>query len=170
MIQRIQTVYMLASVISILMMLVMPLGTVSANDAYFNVTALGITSVTPGVPLDKMSYGLVTLLLLMLALPLVCIFLYKWRKVQLRILIYTAVLDVLFYGYFFLYEAPAMSSSAMQVLANVGFPTDVTADYTFTLYAMPLVSLFCCVMAWRGVAYDIALLSAADRLRPSHRK
>ena len=56
MIQRIQTVYMLASVIAILMMLVMPLGTISANDAYFNVSALGITSVTQDVPLDKMIY------------------------------------------------------------------------------------------------------------------
>ncbi|MBP5715906.1 MAG: DUF4293 domain-containing protein [Bacteroidales bacterium] len=170
MIQRIQTVYMLASVIAILMMLVMPLGTISANDAYFNVSALGITSVTQDVPLDKMSYGLVTLLLLMMGLPLICIFLYKKRKLQLRVLIYTAVLDVLFYGYFFLYEAGAMLSSAVGALAINNLPTEVVADYTFTLYAMPVVSLFCCVMAWRGVTYDIALISSADRLRPSRKK
>ena len=161
---------MLASVIAILMMLVMPLGTISANDAYFNVSALGITSVTQDVPLDKMSYGLVTLLLLMMGLPLICIFLYKKRKLQLRVLIYTAVLDVLFYGYFFLYEAGAMLSSAAGALAINNLPTEVVADYTFTLYAMPVVSLFCCVMAWRGVTYDIALISSADRLRPSRKK
>ena len=170
MIQRIQTVYMLASVIAILMMLVMPLGTICSNDAYFDLTALGISSVTEGVVLDEMCYDLLSLILLMLALPLVCIFLYKRRKLQLRILIYTAVLDVLFYAYFFLYEAPVVKGMAMQALSNSGFTADVTADYAICLYAMPALSLFCCIMAWRGVIYDIALLSAADRLRPSRKK
>ena len=170
MIQRIQTVYMLASVIAILMMLVMPLGTICSSDAYFNLSALGISSVTDSVPLDEMRYSLLVLLLLMMALPLVCIFLYKHRKLQLQVLIYTAVLDVLFYAYFFLYEAPAVQALAMQALNASDLSADVTADYAISLYAMPALSLFGCVMAWRGVTYDIALLSAADRLRPSRKK
>lgn len=170
MIQRIQTVYMLASVIAILMMLVLPLGTIEAADAVFNLSALGISSVTEGVELDRMCYDLFAILLCMLVLPLVCIFLYKKRKLQLRILIYTAVLDLLFYGYFFLWEASVLDSMAMQVLNVNGLSDLVNTTYSFNLYAMPILSVFCCVMAWRGVTYDIALLTSADRLRPSRKK
>lgn len=161
---------MLASVIAIMMMLVMPLGTIESSDAFFNLTGLGISSVTEGVVLDKMSYDLLVILLCMLVLPLVCIFLYKKRKLQLQILIYTAVLDLFFYLYFFLYAAGVFDSLASQALAMVNLPQDVHAVYNFTLYVMPALSIFCCVMAWRGVTYDIALLSSADRLRPSRQK
>ncbi len=161
---------MLASVIAILMMLVMPLGIISSADAFFDLSALGVSSVTESVVLDSMRYGLFSLLLLMMVLPFVCIFLYKHRKAQLRILVYTGVLDILFYAYFFLFEAPACQSMASAALEASGFSGAVTADYTFTLFVSPVVSLFCCIMAWRGVTFDIALLSAADRLRPSRKK
>ncbi|MBQ0056589.1 MAG: DUF4293 domain-containing protein [Bacteroidales bacterium] len=169
MLQRIQTVYMLASVIAMLMMLVMPLGTIESANAFFNVSALGVSSVSEEVALDQMRYGLFLLLLLAMALPLVCIFLYKKRKLQQRILIYTATLDVLFYAYFFLFELPAMKGLAARALDLCGFATEVSADCSFVLYAMPALSVFCCVMAWRGVTYDIALLASADRLRSSRK-
>jgi hypothetical protein len=103
---------MLASVIAILMMLISPLGTVASADAFFDVSALGVTSVTDGVVLDEMRYGLLVLLLVMFLLPLVCIFLYRKRKLQTRILVYTAILDVLFYAYFFLFEVQATKDLA----------------------------------------------------------
>ena len=169
MIQRKQTVLMLASVIAILMMLVMPLGTIESADAYFNLSGLGINSVTDGVPLDRMSYDLVGILLCMFTLPLVCIFLFNKRKVQLRILIYTAVLDLLFYAYFFFYEGGVLEGMATSVLSLSGYSTEVSSEYTYTLYVMPALSAFCCVMAIKGVLYDIALLASADRLRPSRK-
>ncbi|MBR0036436.1 MAG: DUF4293 domain-containing protein [Bacteroidales bacterium] len=167
MLQRIQTVYMLASVIAILMMLLFPLGTIESADAFFNVSALGVTSVTEGVVLDEMRYGLLALLLLMLFLPLICIFLYKKRTLQTRIMIYTALLDVLFYAYFFFYELPAVKALAARALELSGFAPEVSADCSFALFAMPALSCFACLMAWRGIVYDIALLASADRLRPS---
>ena len=170
MIQRKQTVYMLASVIAILMMLVLPLGTIESAEAYFDLSALGISSVTEGVALDAMSYDLLVLLICMLALPLVCIFLYNKRKLQLQILIYTAILDILFYVFFFAYETNVFQSKAVHALQSAGLPDAIGVDYNFTLYVMPALSLFCSVMAWRYVTYDIALLASADRLRPSRKK
>ncbi len=169
MLQRIQSVYMLASVIAILMMLLYPLGTIESADAFFDVSALGVTSVTDGVVLDEMRYGLLFLLLLMLLLPFICIFLYKKRKLQLRIMIFTAVLDLLFYAYFFIFEAPADKDLASKALELAGLSTEVSLDCSFVLYAMPIVSLFGCFMAMRGIMYDIALLASADRLRPSRK-
>lgn len=169
MLQRIQTVYMLASVIAILMMLLMSLGIIESPDAVFNITALGITSVTEEVPLDQMRYGMLFLLLLMLALPLVCIFMYKRRKLQQRILIYTMVVDLLFYAYYWFFELDELAAIVLQVLRLNDLPLQIETSSSFVLLAMPLLSAFCCLMAWRGVTYDIALLASADRLRPSRK-
>lgn len=169
MLQRIQTIYMLGSVIAILMMLLLPLGTITSPEATFSLSSLGVTSVTETFPLDEMRYPLLLLLLLMFALPLVCIFLYNNRKLQMRILIYTAILDVLFYGYFFFFEASASLDLVETALRTAGFECVPEIGYRFVVFAMPAVSIFGCVMAIRGVAYDIALLSSADRLRPSRK-
>ena len=170
MIQRVQTVYMLASVIAILMMLVLPLGLMTSSDAVFELTALGVTSVTEDVVLDQMCYDLLAILLCMFVLPLVCIFLYSKRKLQLRILIYTAVLDLLFYGYFFFYESSVVQGIASHTLELAGYDWEVVPSYSATLYCMPALSAVCCILAMRGVLYDIALLASADRLRPSRKK
>lgn len=169
MLQRIQTIYMLASVIAILMMLVLPLGMVESAVATFNISALGISSLTEEVPLDAMRYGMFVLLLAMMLLPLVAIFLYKQRKLQIRLLIFAAILNVLFYAYFFLFEGAACEQLAAQALQACGLSPEVSSSYQFVLYAMPAISTFCCVMAIRGVLYDIALLASADRLRPSRK-
>lgn len=170
MIQRIQTIYMLASVIAILMMLVFPLGHIDASDAFFSVSALGVTCTEGDVVLDKMCYELFFILLLMFVLPLVSIFLYKRRKLQMRILIYTAVLDLLFYAFFFLYESSALEQMVAGVLTLSGFSPMVETHYSVVLYTMPALSIFCCIFAIRGVLYDIALLASADRLRSSRKK
>jgi len=169
MLQRIQTVYMLGSVISILMMLLLPLGTISSAEATFDLSALGVSSVTEEFVLDEMRYSLLFLLFLMFFLPLVCIFLYNKRKIQLRILVYTAILDLLFYAYFFFYEAGACMDMVLAALQENGFEPQAEMSYQSLLFVMPAVSVFCCVMAFRGVTYDIALLASADRLRPSRK-
>ena len=170
MFQRIQSVYMIAGTVAILMMLLFPLGTIGSEEAFFDVSALGVTCVTEGVDLDEMRYANFLLLLVMLALPLVCSFLFKKPKLQQRILIYTAVLDVLYYAYFFLVEVPAIKPLAAGALECAGLSTEVTMDASFVLFAMPALSVFCCIMAWRGVTYDILLLESAERLRPSRKK
>lgn len=170
MLQRIQSVYMLGSVVSVLMMLLLPLGTISSSEATFGISALGVTSVTDEVPLDEMRYSMLFLLLLMLILPLVCIFLYNKRRVQQRLLIYTAIIDILFFAYFFLYEEKACLGLAVKALQECGYDSIPTIGYRFILFAMPVLSIFCCVMAFRGVTFDIALLASADRLRPSRSK
>lgn len=170
MLQRIQTIYMLASVISILMMLVLSLGAVVAPElATFEIKALGIYSLTEEVPLDEMRYGLFFLLLSMMLLPLATIFFYKKRQLQIRLLIFSALLDVLFYAYFFLFEGTACEQLASQSLVQCNLCPEVSSSYQFVLYAMPAISAFCCFMAIRGVMYDIALLASADRLRPSRK-
>lgn len=161
MLQRIQTVYMLASVVAILMMHFFWLATISTPEAVFQINSLGLQCETPGMEsAGQMMWELLVLLLVMVALPLVTIFLYNHRKLQLRMLIYTAILDLCYYGLLY-WDVDRMATSVSQ-LSQTG-----TADvnYNYIMLAMPIVSVFALVMAMRGVVYDIALLKSLDRLR-----
>ena len=151
---------MLASVIAILTMHFFPLDTYAMPEATCVLTSLGLECLTPGFIESHFCIDLFVVLLLMVALPLVTIFLYKKRKLQLRMLIFTAVLNLLYYGLFFWRS----SEVCAEVLAQ---STSKTLDetYGFIMLCMPALSIFCLVMAMRGVIYDIALLKSLDRLR-----
>jgi len=174
MLQRIQTVYMLASVVAISMMLFFPSSVISVLDAIdcntiianFELNGFGVSCVSPELAFDAMRYPLFGLLLVMILLPLVSIFLYNKRKLQMRVLIYNTILNALFYAYFFLFEVNACQGLAESA---VGVSCISQMNYQFVVLAMPILSIFCCVMAIRGIAYDIALLASADRLRPSRK-
>lgn len=141
------------------MMMLYPLAGLYLTDATFEFNALGISSLTESVKLDQMGWAVFILLLLMLALPLVDIFLYKNRTLQLRIAIFAAILNLLFYALFFWQLGEY--KTLVERLAN----GPVNVDYNIILLAMPALSVFCLVMAARGVAKDIALLKSLDRLR-----
>ena len=166
MLQRVQTIYMLAGVIAILMLFIFPLATFSNSIATFELSAFGLTSVTETVPFDAMRWTLMCVLLIMFALPLVAIFMYKNHKRQLRLLIFTAVLDALFYALYYLWEIPACED----LFAVATAVRECESASTFLPAIMPAISIFCCIMAIKGVVYDMALLSSADRLRTSRKK
>ena len=160
MIQRVQTIYMLASVIAILTMHFFWLASFAIPEATFELNSLGLVCQTKGFETDRMVWELFVVLLLMVALPLVNIFLYKKRKVQLRVLIYTIVLNVLYYGLFF-WECSRLKGD-VAALSQGGV---VDVHYNIMMLVMPAVSIFALIMAARGVIFDIALLKSLERLR-----
>ncbi len=160
MIQRVQTIYMLASVIAILTMHFFWLASFAIPEATFELNSLGLVCETKGFETDMMVWELFIVLLLMVALPLVNIFLYKHRKAQLRILIYTGVLNLLYYGLYF-WEC----SRWQDYVASLSQSGAAEVHYNIMMLAMPALSIFCLIMAARGVIYDIALLKGLERLR-----
>ena len=160
MIQRVQTIYMLASVIAILAMHFFWLAFFAIPEATFELNSLGLVCQTKGFETDRMVWELFIVLLLMVALPLVNIFLYKKRKVQLRVLIYTIVLNVLYYGLFF-WECSRLKGD-VAALSQGGV---VDVHYNIMMLIMPAVSIFALIMAARGVIFDIALIKSLERLR-----
>ncbi len=160
MIQRVQTIYMLASVIAILTMHFFWLASFAIPEATFELNSLGLVCQTKGFETDRMVWELFIVLLLMVALPLINIFLYKNRKLQLRVLIYTIVLNVLYYGLFF-WECSRMKGD-VAALSQGGV---VDVHYNIMMLVMPAVSIFALIMAARGVIFDIALLKSLERLR-----
>ena len=160
MIQRVQTVYMLASVIAILTMHFFWLASFAIPEATFELNSLGLVCQTKGFETDRMVWELFIVLLLMVALPLINIFLYKNRKLQLRVLIYTIILNVLYYGLFF-WECYRLKGEVAAL--SQGGVEDV--HYNIMMLVMPAVSIFALIMAARGVIFDIALIKSLERLR-----
>ena len=160
MIQRVQTIYMLASVIAILTMHFFWLASFAIPEATFELNSLGLVCQTKGFETDRMVWELCIVLLLMVALPLINIFLYKNRKLQLRVLIYTIILNVLYYGLFF-WECYRLKGD-VAALSQGGV---VDVHYNIMMLVMPAVSIFALIMAARGVIFDIALIKSLERLR-----
>ena len=160
MIQRVQTIYMLASVIAILTMHFFWLASFAIPEATFELNSLGLVCQTKGFETDRMVWELFIVLLLMVALPLINIFLYKNRKLQLRVLIYTIILNVLYYGLFF-WECYRLKGD----VASLSQGGVVDVHYNIMMLVMPAVSIFALIMAARGVIFDIALIKSLERLR-----
>jgi hypothetical protein len=151
---------MLASVIAILTMHFFWLASFAIPEATFELNSLGLVCQTKGFETDRMVWELFIVLLLMVALPLINIFLYKNRKLQLRVLIYTIILNVLYYGLFF-WECYRLKGE-VAALSQGGV---VDVRYNIMMLVMPAVSIFALIMAARGVIFDIALIKSLERLR-----
>ena len=150
MIQRIQTLYLLAIVILGITLCFQPvLQFVSPEEAaelqVYELSALG------GAPLQGV-WGLLLTTMLIPLLALIDIFLYKKRVLQARLNIFTAMLCLGYYGVLAIYVWQA----------KLALGTDW---HILPWAAIPLVCFVLTLMATRRILKDEALVRAADRLR-----
>ena len=150
MIQRIQTLYLLAVValgIALIWLPVVQLVTPeeAAELQIWELSALG------GAPLQGL-WGLLVTTILIPVLALVDIFLYKKRILQARLNIFLAMLCLGYYGVLAIYIW----------LANMTLDTDW---HILPWAAFPLVCMVLTLMATRAILKDEALVRAADRIR-----
>ena len=150
MIQRIQTLYLLAVVVLGILLIWQPVVQfVTPEEAaelqIWDLNALG------GAPIQGV-WGLLVTTLLIPLLALVDIFLYKKRILQARLNIFTIMLCLGYYGVLALYIWLAKMSLGV--------------DWHILPWAsIPLICLVLTLMATRRILKDEALVRAADRLR-----
>ena len=150
MIQRIQTLYLLAVVALGIALIWLPVvQLVTPEDAaelqMWELTALG------GAPLQGL-WGLLVTTILIPLLALVDIFLYKKRLLQARLNIFSVLLCLGYYGVLAIYIW----------LAKVS----LGAEWHIMPWAsFPLVCMVLTLMATRAILKDEALVRAADRIR-----
>ena len=150
MIQRVQTLYLLAVValgIALIWLPVVEFVTPqqAAELQIWELSALG------GVPLQGL-WGLFVTTLLIPLLALVDIFLFKKRLLQARLNIFSAMLCLGYYGVLAIYIWLAKMSLGV--------------DWHLLPWAsFPLVCLVLTMMATRRILKDEALVRAADRIR-----
>ena len=150
MIQRIQTLYLLAVVALGISLVWMPvLQFVSPEEAeslqIWELSALG------GAPVQGL-WGLLVTTLLIPVLAFIDIFLYRNRILQARLNIFSVMLCLGYYGVLAIYIWLAKMSMGVEwhILPCASFP---------------LICLVLTVMATRRILKDEALVRAADRIR-----
>ena len=150
MIQRIQTLYLLAVVALGIVLIWLPVVQfVTPEEAaelhVWELTALG------GVPIQGV-WGLLVTTLLIPVLALIDIFLYNKRILQARLNIFTVMLCLGYYGVLAIY--------IWQAKLALGVDWHILPCASF-----PLVCMVLTLMATRRILKDEALVRAADRIR-----
>ena len=150
MIQRIQTLYLLAVVALGVALIWLPVVQfVTPEEAsvlqIWELTALG------GVPIQGV-WGLLVTTLLIPVLALIDIFLYNKRLLQARLNIFTVMLCLGYYGVLAIY--------IWQAKLALGVEWHILPCASF-----PLICLVLTLMATRRILKDEALVRAADRIR-----
>ena len=162
MIQRRQTIYMFLSAIVSALLFFIPLASFDADGNVMKFTIFGIQN-----PIEELSlsttytWPLLVLTVLMTLAPIVTIFLYKKRELQVRLCRLNMLLNIIFIGLVFLYY----ESDIQKVIAAVeGDEYQLKVAY-FIGMVIPLVNIVLQIFAIRGVKKDIELLKSVDRLR-----
>lgn len=152
MIQRKQSVFLLLAVISTVVCLCLPIAT-------FEPKQLGVWSEMFNLWLQNGNGSkslsvcpLFCILLLNAVISLATIFLYRNRKLQIKLCSLCNLLVILWYAAFIFFVTSTKNQS--------------TADFHISFAAvLPIVSMILVFMARKGVKADEALIRAAERIR-----
>jgi uncharacterized membrane protein len=143
MIQRIQSVWLLLSALSIVLLSKLPVYVGSLSDG------------TKKELMAANNLWLMLLSLLMIILPLIAIFLFKNRTAQKKLIWLHFLLNLLLILFFWIIagkfdseQVPAFSNSRYGLAPIV-----------------PVVSIILDILAYRGIAADEKLIKAADKFR-----
>lgn len=149
MIQRIQTLYLLAVTILMIVCMCNPVGSIIASTN--EISELGNLFITlPDGTKDYATWALFAILMVVAVLSFTTIFLFKKRMLQIRLTIFSSVVLI---GYY---------------LALVAYIFMLAENTTFNpswLICLPFVSIILNWLAIRGIGADEALVKAYDRLR-----
>lgn len=149
MIQRIQSLYLLAVTILAIICLCNPIGSVIAST--HEISELSNLCITmPDGTKDYSPWAMFIILLIIAVVSFVTIFLFKKRMLQIRLTIFNSVLII---GYYL-----TLVAYIFMLAENTSF----TPSWTICL---PFVALVLNWLAIRGIGADEALVKAYDRLR-----
>ena len=157
MLQRIQTLYLMAVTLLMVVTLIFPLVFIAVDGQQVNLSAFAISD-AEGV-LSHASAWLGGVLALATLLPFVTVFLYKNRPLQIRL---CGVACVLLIG------AVALVGAFTYVVCNNIFTEfDITwSNIVFRFgVLMPIVSVVLTVLAMRAILRDELLVRSLDRIR-----
>ncbi|MDO4790278.1 MAG: DUF4293 domain-containing protein [Porphyromonas sp.] len=150
MIQRIQTIYLLVASLLMASLSFIGVATVNLSGDIFILDGTGFMSLDESLFYER--WGLILLLILSSLTPMVAIFLYNKRVLQMRFTMFSALISLGMVAAFIFYGHQYLGGTLE------GFkPT-----YAF---AFPFVAIILELLAYRGIAIDHRTIKYADRLR-----
>ena len=149
MIQRIQSVYLLAVTILMIICMCSPVGSIIAGTQ--EISEFGTLFITlPDGTKDFAPWALFVILLVVAILSFGTIFLFKKRMLQIRLTIFSSVVLI---GYY------------MALVAYIFMLAEEASFSPSWTICLPFVCLILNWLAIRGIGADEALVKAYDRLR-----
>jgi len=155
MIQRIQSFYLLMTTILPLLFLkgsFLKFINKTGSEILFKFNGIFRTNPDNGLMLIRQDMPLSLIIILITVLSLIAIFLYKERKIQLRITLATIILTVILIGLVIYYSYSVTD----------GFQAVLVPGFTMFI---PLLILVFGILAYRGIKKDENLVRSYDRLR-----
>jgi hypothetical protein len=157
MIQRKQTLYLFFAGLITLMLLFIPIGNLSTELAYYNYTAFSVREATPDNTFILSTVGNALLLIATSALSFITLFLYKNRKLQLKLLsVNMLVILVAIFTITFIYPSLIFTKNMYLAGAKLDF------NYVIIISFVSALGLY---LAKRAIAKDEAMVRSAERLR-----
>lgn len=153
MIQRLQTIYLVLITILMILTFFMPLGVYSDGNVSYLITIFGYNEVGSTAGISLCTWPLPILAGVTVLLAFSSIFLYKKRKVQIKLSNLSSLLIFLFYMAF-IYYAYDFRGGAEEM--NLSFKAGLV---------FPIVSLLIYYAAIRKIKADEELVRSLDRLR-----
>jgi peptidoglycan/LPS O-acetylase OafA/YrhL len=155
MIQRIQTLYLLTAGVLMSLMLLLPLAQIAADGTgIYTVHSKGwYIEAGESAELAMATWPVFILALVLVLLPLMNIFLYKNRKLQLRISVYAIILAFGLIGLIYYYFV-------------IGFRQLDEPAYALRFpLVVPVIFIVLIYLAFRGIRKDEILVRSLDRIR-----
>ena len=149
MIQRIQTIYLLAVTILMVICMCNPIGSIIAGTN--EISEFSNLSITlPDGTVDYSPWALFAILLVVSILSFITIFLFKKRMLQIRLTIFSSVMLI---GYY------------MALVAYIFMLAEEASFSPSWIICIPFIGVILNWLAIRGIGADEALVKAYDRLR-----
>ena len=155
MLQRIQTLYLLAATVIMSLMLFLPLAEIAAEGTgIYQVLSKG-WYITAGeaAELAMATWPVFILALVLTLAPLLNLFLYRSRKLQIRICIYSIILAFGLIGLIYYYFVVGFRQLDEPAYA-LRFPLVLPAIFIILIY-----------LAFRGIRKDEILIRSLERIR-----
>lgn len=155
MIQRIQTVFLFLAAIFAGLLLFFPIASFDYGTTSMSLTILGVKNQIDAEYFSNMyALPLLVMTILMIIVPIITVFMFKKRQLQLKLSSLNVFLNAILCGLIFLYY----SSNIQKTIAAE------TISYMFGSY-IPLINMVLSVLAMRWIKKDIDLIKSIDRLR-----
>jgi hypothetical protein len=156
MLQRIQTLYLLAASVLMSLLLFLPLAEIAAEGiGIYTVLSKGwyLSGGGGTAELAMAAWPVFILVLFLTLLPLINIFLYKKRKLQIRICIYSIILAFGLIGLIYYYFV-------------IGFRQLDEPAYALRFpLVVPVIFIILIYLAFRGIRKDEILVRSLERIR-----
>ena len=153
--QRIQTLWLLLAGVAMTLVLVYPMALFTKSGLIgsenFEMTSIWLRNIFTGQK-ETILWGLFALDVLIVVFSFLTIFLFKNRKLQMRVCMFTLLLSIGFIGY-------------VAFLA-FGFVSSLEASFSFKFaIALPIITPILLFLAYQGIRKDYILVRISNRIR-----